>query len=122
MLVCPKNDVPAGWHYTAKQLPHLLFRRARIGSAEFLLELEASLLLLGTHRAAPAELGVVEAVHEQRLPDDQVQVHRPILAVFKGAKSVQDDGLSGASRRPHPFLEEEAMPPQPVAEPSNGRV
>ena len=122
VFVRPKNDLTARWHDAAQQLLDLSFRRSGIGSTELGLELEASLFLCRPHRSAPAEFRIIESVDKERLPHDQVQVHRPVLAVFEGAEAIEHDRLTRAACRPQLFIPQQAVPSQPIAEPSDGRV
>ena len=122
MLVRPKNDPTARRDHAAQELLDLPLRRSGIGSSESGLELAASRLLFRPHRAAAAELRVIEGVDEERGAHDQIQVHGPVLTVFEAAEAIEHDRLTGGLCRPQLFVEQEAVAPQPVAEPSDGRV
>jgi len=78
--------------------------------------LEASALapLDRSHRPAAAEFGVLEAVDEVRLTDEQVDVERPVLAIFEAAESVQGEGLGRSATGPKLSMQEQAVPPQPL--------
>jgi hypothetical protein len=47
-----------------------------------------------------------------RSPDQEVQIERPILTVFKGSEAVEDEGLAGCTARPKLLMEEQAVAPK----------
>ncbi|MBW2388636.1 MAG: hypothetical protein JRG89_09370 [Deltaproteobacteria bacterium] len=47
-----------------------------------------------------------------RSPDQEVQIERPILTVFKGSEAVEDEGLAGCTAWPTLLMEEQAVAPK----------
>jgi hypothetical protein len=65
--------------------------------------------LRGSHRAAAAQLGVIEPVDEVGGSHEEVQIEGPVLAVFEGAEAVEDEGLLGGGPGTQPLVEEQTV-------------
>jgi hypothetical protein len=78
--------------------------------------------LSGPHGATATQLGITQAVDEVRASDEQIQVHRPVLAVFEGAEAVQDQGFFGGGAGPFPFVKQETVPTEMLGQSLNGAV
>ena len=122
VFVAAKDDVPARWDDPAEQLFDLFLGGPRIGASERLLQDRAFQPLCGPHRAAAPELSVVEAVDEVRDSDQEIDVHRPVLAVLEGAEAIKNEGLSRRRSGPHGLVEEEAVSAEAIAEAADGGV
>jgi hypothetical protein len=57
-----------------------------------------------------------------RRPDQEVDVHRPVLAVLEGPKSVEDERLARRLLGAHSFMKEQAMSAQTVGQAAYGGV
>jgi len=77
-----------------------------------LLEPFSTTPLGGPHRAAPPQLGLVEAVDEVALPHDVIQIEGPVLAGFEGAEAIEDQGLGRRPARPEVLVEQQAVASQ----------
>ncbi|MBK7951087.1 MAG: hypothetical protein IPK00_20575 [Deltaproteobacteria bacterium] len=122
VLVASHDDLSSRWKHPPQECLDSLAGRIRIRSAESLLEHSAPHPLSGPHRPTPSQLDVVEAVDEERRPDDEVHVHGPVLAVFEGPEPVEDEGLSGRGPGAEAFVEEETVAAEAVGEGADGRV
>ena len=89
VLVAPELDGASQRHDAAEQRLDSFSGRLRIRSAKSLLESLALYGLRRPHRAAPPQLRIVEAVDEETGPHDQVDIHRPVLAVLEGPETIQ---------------------------------
>ncbi len=70
------------------------------------------LLLSRPHRAAPAKLRLTHPVHKVRGADQEVQVEGPVLAVFEGSKTVENNRFIGSLLGTKLFVEEQAVAAQ----------
>ena len=114
VFVGSKHDFIARSNDPAKQLFDLPLSRVRVGSSESLFQDRPFPLLRRPHRATSSKLRIVESVDEVRGPDQQIEVHGPVLAVFKTTKAIQDQGLSRCHFRSKLLMKENAMTPEPV--------
>jgi hypothetical protein len=73
------------------------------------------LALLRPHRAHPAELGVVEAVHVVRGAYEELKVEGPVLAVLERAEAVEHQRFRRCSSRSKRLEDEETVTPEPLA-------
>ena len=48
--------------------------------------------------------------------DQEVEVHRPVLAVLEAAKAVEHEGFGGGSLGPQALVKEQAVSPQTLGE------
>jgi hypothetical protein len=95
VFVGPKDDCAARSDDTAKQLLDLFPSRLGVRSSELLFENTPLDLLSRSHRATSPQLCIVEPVDKMGCADQEVDVHRPVLAVLEGSKTVQDQRLFG---------------------------
>jgi hypothetical protein len=51
-----------------------------------------------------------------------MDVHRPVLTVLEGSKSVEYERLSGGPGGTHSFMKEKAVPAEAIGEASDGGV
>ena len=93
MLVGPKDRGSSFRDDSGEKFDHLLLRGLGIGTTMLLFENLPFQLLCWPHRATSPKLGVVEAIDVMGRSDDQIQVHRPVLAVFEASQAVEDERL-----------------------------
>ncbi len=108
------------WDDSSHQLLDAAASGQGIGTTVFLLESGTLCLLRRAHRATAAEWCVIESVHVVGGPDQEVQVEGPVLAVFEGTKTVQDQGLVGGFPGTEAFMEEEAVTAEAIHVASDG--
>jgi hypothetical protein len=95
VFVGSKHDCATRFDDTAKQLLDLFLGRLGVRSSEPLFENPPLDLLSRPHRATSSQLRIVEAVDEVGCADQEIDVHGPVLAVFEGSKTVEDQRLFG---------------------------
>ena len=118
MFVGSKNDCAARLDDTAKQLLDLFLSRSGVRSSELLFENPPLDLLSRPHRATSSQLRIVEPVDEVGCADQEIDVHRPVLAVLEGSKTVQDEGLIGRLVWTVLLMKEKAMSAKAVGQAS----
>jgi hypothetical protein len=95
VFVGAKNDRATRSDDTTKQLLDLFLSRSGVGSSELLFENPPLDLLRRSHRATSPQLHIVEPVDEMRCAYQEIDVHRPVLAVLEGSETVQNQRLIG---------------------------
>jgi hypothetical protein len=95
VFVGSNNDCAARLDDTAKQLLDLFLSRLGVWSSELLFENPPLDRLSRPHRATSSQLRIVEPVDEVGCADQEIDVHGPVLAVFEGSKTVEDQRLFG---------------------------
>ncbi len=91
---------------------HRAARGLGVGSPVTALELGALAPLRRRHRAAAAQLGVVEAVDEVRGADQEVQVEGPVLPALEAAKAIEDQRLARRPARAQRLVQQQAVAPE----------
>jgi hypothetical protein len=122
VFVGSKNDCTPGLDDTAKQLLDLFLSRLGVRSSELLFENPPLDLLSRPHRATAPQLRIVEPVDEVGCADQEIDVHRPVLAVFEGSKAIEDEGLIGRLVWTILLMKEKTMSAKAVRQTSYGGV
>ena len=122
VFVGAEDDGASRSYDAAKELLNLFLSRLGVGPSILFFENQPFNLLSGPHRAAAPELRVVEPVDEVRGADQEVDVHRPVLAVLETSKAIEDQGLAGCFLRAILFMEEQAVSPETIRQAPNCRV
>jgi hypothetical protein len=118
VFVGSKNDCAARWDDTTKQLLDLFLSRLGVRSSELIFENPPLELLSRLHRATSPQLRIVEPVDEVGCPDQEIDVHRPVLAVLEGSKAIQDERLVGCPIRTVFLLKEKTVSAEAIGEAS----
>jgi hypothetical protein len=113
VLVRPQGGGGAVRDDPGQELLDGLARRLGIRPPVAFLELVPLHPLPRRHRAAPPQLGLVEAVDVVGSPDEEVQVVGPVLARLEAAEPIEDEGLPGHPGT-EPLVEEEAVASEPL--------
>ena len=118
MFVGSKNDRTPRLDDTAKQLLDLFLSRLGVRSSKLLFENPPLELLSRPHRATSSQLRIVEPVDEVGCTDEEIDVHRPVLAVLESSKAIQDEGLIGCPIRSVLLMKEKTMSAEALREAS----
>jgi hypothetical protein len=110
----------SGGHNAAHQLLDGLLRGAGVGASVAGLEPDSLALLAGSHAAAAAQLGLVEAVDVVRGADQEIEIEGPVVAGLQGAEAVEGQGLGGGGARPQVLVEEQAVAAQALDQALDG--
>ena len=122
MFVGAKNDRTPRLDDATKQLPDLFLSRLGVWSSELLFENPPLELLSRPHRATSSQLRIVEPVHEVGCADQEIDVHRPVLAVLEGSKAIQDERLIGRVLWTFGLVEEQTVSPEAIGQTSHRGV
>jgi hypothetical protein len=122
VFIRSKHDCTSGLDDTAKQLLDLFLSRLGVRSSELLFKNPPFDLLSRPHRATSPQLRIVEPVDEVGCADQEIDVHRPVLAVLEGSKAIQDERLIGRLVRTILLMKKKTMSPEAVREASNRGV
>jgi len=110
------HGCPPRRHDATKQFLHPTPGCLGVGAPVTLLQLRPFEQLRGPHRATSPQLGVVESIDVVRVADQEIQVHRPILAVLEGAKAVENERLDRDGLGPQALVKEQAVSTQALGE------
>jgi hypothetical protein len=88
MFVRSKKNGPARLDDSAEQFGDLFLGRFRVRPSKLFFEILPFKPLSGPHRATAPKFHIVESVDEMRCSDQEIDIHRPVLAVLEGAKTV----------------------------------
>ena len=122
MFIGSENDGGARFHHATQQFLDVSLCGVRGRPAKLLFEDLPLELLSGSHRAAAAQLRIIEPVDEVGCPDQEIDVHRPVLTVLKGSEPVENQRLVRCLFGAHLFVKEETVPPQAVGQVSDSRM
>jgi hypothetical protein len=119
VFVGSNNDCAARLDDTAKQLLDLFLSRLGVRSSELLFENPPLELLSRPHRATSPQLGIVEPVDEVGGPDEEIDVHRPVLTVLERSKAIEDERLIGRLCGTVFLLKEKTMSAEAIGQTSH---
>lgn len=120
VLVGPDERSTVCRNHATKEFFDAALCRVRIGSPELPFKHQAFQALSRSHRATSPEFRIAESVHEMGNTDQEIQVHRPVLAVFECAEPVEDNGLDRGLLGPSLFVEQQAVSTEALAQELNG--
>ena len=119
VFVGSKDDGTPGFDDTTKQLLDLFLSRLGVRPSEFFFENPPLDLLSRPHRATSPQLRIVEPVDEVGCADQEINVHRPVLAVLEGSKAIEDEGLIGRLVWTMLLMKEKTMSAEAVSQMSH---
>src|SRR6185503_3107821 len=118
VLVGPQLDGLRKGRDNGQEHGHVPLHCTRIRSAMRRLKRRTALLLGGCHAPAPTMLRNGKPMEEVRpLPDRHVVARRMVLAVLEAHEAVERERLAQEPLGPAQLMEQQAMPPQPPADP-----
>ena len=119
VFVRSKHDCASRLDDTTKQLLDLFLSRSGVWSSVLLFENPPLDLLSRPHRATSSQLHIVEPVDEVGCADQEIDVHRPVLTVLEGSKTVQDQRLIGRLVWTVLLMKEKTMSSETIGEASH---
>ena len=99
VLIGPNGRTRLFGNDACNQFHHASLCGLWVRAAVLRFEMTAFQLLCGAHGSASAEFGIVEAVYIVRYADQKVEIEGPVLTVFKGSKTVEDEWFFRRSAR-----------------------